>query len=208
VTRGFKRSRRGIRVRLDDGERGLLAHLFVEVHEMLDDELAADDDPLAALVGIGTAVDLPSDPAVARLLPDAHRDDPDASAEFRRYTEAGLRERKRTGLEVARRSLGRDGATLVLDEDEAQAWVVALTDVRLVLASRMGLEVDEDHERLELQAAAEQAAVEQEAGAQDGDGDGDEPPVSGLAWVLAVYDFLTWLQGSLVDALLEPLPHD
>jgi hypothetical protein len=46
---------------------------------MLDDESSGETDPLAALVGIGTAVDAPSDPAVARLLPDAYREDPDAS---------------------------------------------------------------------------------------------------------------------------------
>jgi hypothetical protein len=215
VSRGFRRSRRGIRGRFDDQERALLAHLFVEVHEMLDDPQAADPDPLATLVGIGTATDLPGDPAVARLLPDAHREDPQASAEFRRYTEAGLRERKRAGLELARQTLGRDG-TLVLDDDEAQAWVIALTDVRLVLASRMGLEVDEDHARLELLAAAELAHAEvldsvDEQG--DGPDDADDlgstgPPTSGLAMMLAVYDFLTWLQESLVEALLDPLPRD
>jgi hypothetical protein len=190
VAKGFRRTRRGIRARLDDNERGLLAHLLVEVHELLDDGTGPgdDDDPLAALVGIGTAVEPPSDPALARLLPDAHRDDPDAAAEFRRYTEAGLRERKRAGLEVARRTLGRDGA-LLLDDDEARAWVVALTDVRLVIASRMGLEVDEDHARLE--ALAEEQ-------------DSDEP--GSLGFLLAVYDFLTWLQETLVEALMEPLP--
>jgi hypothetical protein len=189
VAKGFRRTRRGIRARLDDNERGLLAHLLVEVHELLDDDAGpGDDDPLAQLVGIGTAVEPPSDPALARLLPDAHRDDPEAAAEFRRYTESGLRERKRAGLEVARRTLGRDGA-LLLDDDEARAWVVALTDVRLVLASRMGLEVDEDHERLEALADEQ---------------DSDEP--GGLGFLLAVYDFLTWLQETLVEALLEPLP--
>lgn len=190
MNKGFRRTRRGIRARLDDNERGLLAHLLVEVHELLDDDAAPDDDdPLAQLVGIGTAVEPPSDPALARLLPDAHRDDPEAAAEFRRYTEAGLRQRKRAGLEVARRTLGREGA-LLLDDDEARAWVVALTDVRLVLASRMGLEVDEDHERLE--ALAEEQA------------DADEP--GGLGVLLAIYDFLTWLQETLVEALMEPLP--
>jgi hypothetical protein len=187
VARGFRRTRRGIRGRLDEHERSLLAHLLVEVHELLDDGAGpGDDDPLAQLVGIGTAVDAPSDPALARLLPDAHRDDAEAAADFRRYTEAGLRERKRAGLEQARRTLGREGP-LLLDEDEARAWVVALTDVRLVLASRMGLEVDEDHERLEALAAAEVAEEDEQPG--------------GVAFLLAVYDFLTWLQETLAHAL-------
>ncbi|WP_426566142.1 DUF2017 domain-containing protein [Angustibacter sp. McL0619] len=215
MSRGFRRSRRGIRARFDDQERALLAHLFVEVHEMLDDGPDGESDPLAMLVGIGTATDLPGDPAVARLLPDAHRDDPQASADFRRYTEAGLRQRKRDGLELARQTLGRDG-NLVLDDAEAQAWVVALTDVRLVLASRMGLEVDDDHVRLELLAAAElahEAAVAQRDAGGGSDDDGEADPsggeaTAGLSMLLAIYDFLTWLQESLVEALLEPLPRD
>jgi hypothetical protein len=213
VARGFKRTRHGVRARLDDSERELLAQLFVEVHAMLlDDAVAADDDPLAVLVGIGTAVDLPADPAIARLLPDAHRDDPDASAEFRRYTETGLRGRKREALELARRTLARHGA-LTLDDAEAQAWVRALTDVRLVLASRMGLETDEDHQRLMMLAAAELQSDELLDGSDGSDGALDEPqpprrtgPSVGM--LLAVYDFLTWLQETLVEALLEPLPRD
>ena len=51
-------------------------------------------DPLAAMVGIGTATEAPDDPALARLLPDAYGEDADASAEFRRYTELSLREKK------------------------------------------------------------------------------------------------------------------
>ncbi|GAB3593104.1 DUF2017 domain-containing protein [Angustibacter peucedani] len=200
MARGFKRARHGVRAKLDDHERALLAHLLVEVHEMLDDGPDVETDPLAVMVGIGTAVDPPSDPAVARLLPDAHRDDPDASAEFRRYTEAGLRARKREGLEVARRSLGRDG-TLHLDDDEARAWVVALTDVRLVLASRLGLETDDDHERLLAVAEAEAAEL---AEAEEG----EPSSVGGVAFMLEIYDFLTWLQETLVEALMAPLPTD
>jgi len=180
VARGFARSRRGIRAKLDEHERALLAHLFVEVYELLDDEGSAEVDPLAVMVGIGTAVDTPSDPALARLLPDGHRDDPEASAEFRRYTELGLRERKRAGLETARLTLGR-AAPLVLDDAEGLAWVVALTDVRLVLAERMGLRTDDDHERLL------------------------DRPDEGLQIMLELYDFLTWLQESLVRALAAPL---
>ncbi len=34
---------------------------------------------------------IPEDPVLARLLPDAYRDDPEAAGEFRRYTEPALR---------------------------------------------------------------------------------------------------------------------
>lgn len=189
MARGFVRGRRGIRARLDTHEKALLAHLLVEVYELLADDTAVEPDPLAAMVGIGTAVEPPSDPALARLLPDGHRDDPEASADFRRYTELGLRDRKRAGLETARVTLGREG-TLVLDDAEALAWVVALTDVRLVLAERMGLHTDDDHERLE----AELAQLSEPA---------DDASAQSL---LPLYDFLTWLQETLVHALSAPLP--
>ena len=211
MAKGFSRSRRGIRAKFDDHEKALLAHLFVEVYELLDDQTAVEADPLAAMVGIGTAVKPPADPALARLLPDGHRDDPEASAEFRRYTEVGLRQRKRTGLETARRTLGRPGV-LLLDDSEAQAWVVALTDVRLVLAERMGLRTDDDHERLMDQVMD---AIDARDEGDDADDVGDRPssdlggdPASdmvALEVMLSLYDFLTWLQETLVAALVAPM---
>lgn len=249
----------------------MLAHLFVEVYELLDDGTPAETDPLAAMIGIGTAVDLPDDPALARLLPDAHAEDPEASSEFRRYTEQGLRDRKRQCLEAARLSLGREGTTLTLDEGEGQSWLVALTDVRLVLAERMGLRTEEDHERLMLrlgiplggglgdglddlpaddveqgddsparapgagellgQAVDETFGVdvepepepefEPESGRRDTSGTSGGHPAGSptsdealdevlddedraqLATMLSLYDFLTWLQETLVQAVTD-----
>jgi hypothetical protein len=245
VARGFRRTRHGLRAKLDAAERAVLAHLFVDVYELLDDGAPADPDPLAALIGIGTSVDLPDDPALARLLPDAHTDDPEASSEFRRYTEQGLRDRKRQCLETARLTLGRDGA-LELDEAEGQAWLVALTDVRLVLAERMGLRTEDDHEVLlrrlgipldqldvddvgdvgdldGLDEALSGDAADDERGGQGGAGaavPGAEPPSDAvlddalddvlddderaqLAAMLSLYDFLTWLQETLVQAVCD-----
>jgi hypothetical protein len=188
VAKGFRKTRRGVSAKLDDGERTLLAHLFVEVWELLGGEEGVGDvggggevDPLEAMVGIGTATSAPEDPALARLLPSAHRDDAEVASEFRRYTEQGLRARKRAGLETARQTLGRDGQ-LDLDRSEAAAWVIALTDVRLVLGERLGLRTDEDAEEMV---------------ATLGELDEDDPQ----AFLVAIYDFLTWLQESLVRAL-------
>ena len=211
MAKGFSRSRRGIRAKFDDHEKALLAHLFVEVYELLDDQTAVEADPLAAMVGIGTAVKPPADPALARLLPDGHRDDPEASAEFRRYTEVGLRQRKRTGLETARRTLGRSGV-LLLDDSEAQAWVVALTDVRLVLAERMGLRTDDDHERL-MDQVMDAIDARDEVDTVDDVGDRPSSDLGGdpasdmvaLEVMLSLYDFLTWLQETLVAALVAPM---
>ncbi len=192
MAKGFKKTRRGVSAKLDEGERALLAHLFVEVWELLggEDGVAGGDvattgdvDPLEAMVGIGTSTSEPLDPALARLLPSGHRDDDDLAGEFRRYTEQGLRGRKRAGLEVARQSLGRDGA-VELDRDEAAAWLVALTDVRLVLGERLELRTDDD--AMALAASLENL-------------DEDDP----RAFLVAIYDFLTWLQESLVHALMR-----
>lgn len=130
----------------------------------------------------GPADGAPEDPAIARLLPDANPDDPQAAAEFRRLTEHGLRARKRSTLARARQALDRD-PPVILDQAEAQAVLKGLTDVRLVLAERLGLRTDEDADLLHV--ALRQAT------------DADDP------WTImaAIYDTLTWWQESLVSAL-------
>ncbi len=42
-----------------------------------------------------TPPDAPADPVLARLLPDAYQEDPEAASEFRKYTESSLREAKK-----------------------------------------------------------------------------------------------------------------
>jgi hypothetical protein len=186
----FKRRRRSgrIEVRLPGDERAVLVRLLSDVSTLLDDsseEDAAARDPLADLVGmdLGKPATVPSDPAVARLLPDASTDDADVAEEFRRLTEFGLRMRKRSNLAIAVDALQRPEDPVTLAPEEANALLKGLTDVRLVLAERMGLRTDED-------AAALHEAVRAA-------GDSDEP------WVIhaALYDVLTWWQEALVDAL-------
>ena len=197
-------------MRLGDDERRVLHDVFTEVRDLLEDPAAPQEDPLAALVGIGTAVRPPDDPALARLLPDAHKDDPQASAEFRRYTESGLRSRKREGLGLVLRTLDR-GPAVRLDDTEASAWLVALTDVRLVLAERIGLRTDEDHALLE-EVVAHLAVAEPESGSEfepeSGSDDASDGATAGerLTMTLALYDFLAWLQETLVEAMSATLP--
>ena len=190
-------------MRLGDDERRVLHDVFTEVRDLLEDPAAPQEDPLAALVGIGTAVRPPDDPALARLLPDAHRDDPEASAEFRRYTESGLRSRKREGLGLVLRTLDR-GPAVRLDDTEASAWLVALTDVRLVLAERIGLRTDEDHALLE-EVVAHLAVAEPESG-ESGDASDGATAGERLSMTLALYDFLAWMQETLVEAMSATLP--
>ena len=180
----FRRSRKGVTVGLDDAEVAMLLRLFGDVAELVAPDGPDAEDPLAALVGISEGARAPSDPALARLLPDARRTDDAVSLEFRRLTERGIRSRKRDGLRAASASLTR-GAPLVLADHEAVAWLTALTDVRLVLAERLGLRTDEDADALHVEALSD-----------------DDP----RAWLASVYDFLTWLQEGLAEVLLAGLP--
>jgi hypothetical protein len=153
----FKAARAGIQVNLDPQEREILVQLLTQLDSLLDDGLGVSEDPLAAMTGM-SGVDpsappptTPEDPALARLLPDGNRDDPEASSEYRRLTEYGLRARKRSGARMAAGALGRP-EPVVLATDEALALMKSFTDVRLVLGERLELRTDEDaedlHERL------------------------------------------------------------
>ena len=115
----FKRARSGaLSVTFDATESRLLRHVFTEMLELLGDPASeVEDDPLAAAVGIGTATEAPEDPALARLFPDGYTDDSDASADFRRYTEPGLRAQKRAALQTALAMLGEGGGRLQVTED-------------------------------------------------------------------------------------------
>lgn len=183
----FRAGKRGLEVRLPVDEREMLASLLHQLDDLLDDGRPVTDDPfaeLAVLTGGAEADTLPtpSDPALARLLPDAHRDDPEVAAEFRRLTETGLRARKRVGARRAAEALRRKDP-VVLQEDEAQALLKSLTDLRLVLGERLGLETDDDSIQLELQL---RLGIE---------------PYEGWLPLAATYETLRWLQEALVHAL-------
>jgi hypothetical protein len=99
-----------------------------------------------------------ADPAVTRLLPDAYPDDEAASREFRRLTGGDLLERRGQDAATVLRTLGIDGADLdptsdpdatiavALGEGEALAWMRTLSAVRLVLATRLGIHTEDDHQ--------------------------------------------------------------
>ena len=195
MARAFKRNGARFVARLDDDEREVVARLLEQTLELLAPvPREATGDPfedLVARLGLPQLKDAqddtpaaPRDPALERLLPSAHRQDPALAAEFHRLTEYGLRERKAANLAMALSALQDcDGDKVRLDQDQAQATVVALTDVRLLLGERLGLRTDEDAEGLQeqLDAASE-----------------DDPQL----YLAAYYDFLTWLQESLIQALM------
>jgi hypothetical protein len=120
------------------------------------------------------STDVSGDPVITRLLPEGHRGDAQVSADFREMTEAGLRAGKADDLATVRATLPPDGGTVRLDRDQAAAWLRTSNDLRLALGTR--LDVSEDTEPPE------------DLGSDEGQ-------------QLAVYYWLTGVQGSLVDAL-------
>jgi hypothetical protein len=179
VTSRFKRTRRGqVTMTLDEVDARILRHILGEMLELLGpEESVEDEDPLAAAVGIGTHTSPPADSALARLFPDGYTDDPEASADFRRYTEPGLRDAKRAAARTALATLDELNAKRVLTPDEQEAWLRALNDTRLVLGERLGITEDWD---------------EMVAGLVD-----DDPRLP----LFLVYDRLTYLQEMLVQSL-------
>jgi hypothetical protein len=128
-------------------------------------------DLVAQLVSVLEGGD-PGDPAVARLLPSAYPDDEEAAAEFRRFTSDDLTARK---LANARRVLDDVAAPTAerLDAAGQQSWLRTLTDLRLVLGSRLGVTAD-------------------------GPAPSDDPHVVVMH---DVFDWLGYLQESLVQTL-------
>jgi hypothetical protein len=173
----FTRHRKGLRADVDQVEVQVLTQL---AHELLGIVRAPEvsDDPLAAMVGMPPGeVSPPDDPVLARLLPDAYRDDPGAAGEFRRFTDADLRAGKRANAQVVLATLPEGGGRMELDRDQADAWLGWLNDVRLALGTSLAVTEETDLEDLE-----------------------DEDP---LAQALQVYAWLGWLQESLLSCL-EP----
>lgn len=74
-------------------ERYVLINLAEQILELLG-QSSISHDPLHDIVGISGNELPPDDPVLKRLLPSAYRELQDA-AEFRRYTEDALRDRKR-----------------------------------------------------------------------------------------------------------------
>ena len=182
MTTGFSRTETGrVVVRLDELERAMLTSLAEQIIGLVTPvpgDGAADADPLAALVGISVDATTPEDPALARLLPDGYRDDPEAAGDFRRFTELDLRQMKLAHARTVIACLERSGEKITLTDDECASWLGLLNDARLALGTRVGI-TDDNHD--ELAAVAD-----------------DDPRLP----MLQVYDWLSYLEASLVQVLL------
>ena len=195
IMAGFRRTPRGVSARFTSGQSAVLRNLVSQVAELVGGPGAAEAPPAGGRAGAGEGVgeDMPPDPAttlamdepavppedpvLARLLPDAYGDDQEAAGEFRRYTEPGLRSGKVAAAQTVLATLPAGGGRVRLSAGDAEAWLRSLNDVRLALGVVLGITED----------------YESEFGALD--------PEDPRQAYLHVYDFLTFLQETLVRAL-------
>jgi hypothetical protein len=194
VTTGFARHRRSKRIiaTFTGFEAELLRSLAAQLVELLRNEAAVPrdgTDPFEALMDFSGPETEPDDPVLARLFPTAYPSDQEAAADFRRFTEGTLRDGKATaaiaiidGLEEAGLppELIEEGLMfdVELDEPTAETWMRSFTDLRLALATRLGVEEgDED---------VWDAMPDDDPRTQAHD----------------IYDWVGYLQQTLVDALM------
>jgi hypothetical protein len=192
---GFTRHRRSQKIiaNFTGFEADLLRSLASQLVELLRNEAAVpreDEDPLAAMLDFSGPTSEPDDPVLARLFPTAYSNDEEAAAEFRRFTEGTLRDGKARAactiidaLEEAGlpQQLTEDGLMIdvELDPAAAETWLRSFTDLRLALATRLGVEEDDEEYWLTLP---------------------DEDP---RAQAHDIYEWVGYLQETLVLALQE-----
>jgi Domain of unknown function (DUF2017) len=196
---GFRATRRGVTCWFAPPQAGIIRTLVGQVAELLSSgeeatageattgEATAGKDPLegswdspeefATMLGLSTSTNAPEDPVLARLLPDGYRDDAEAAGDFRRYTEQDLRSGKVAAARTVLATLPEEGGHIQLTADDAQAWLRAINDVRLALGVRLSITEDFQERMGQLEP---------------------DDPRSAYFWV---YDWLTYLQETLVRAL-------
>ena len=163
-----------------DSEKEVLINLSQQIIELLSERVDQhDQDPLAAMVGITVHDSPPDDEVLLRLLPNAYADGVDA-AEFRRYTESVLRTKKQAhAMSIRTMLMSSEDGSIELNHELANAWLGGINDIRLALGVRLNVEKN-SHEELELLAP-------------------DDP----MRGVYGVYSWLGWLQGNLLQALMD-----
>lgn len=168
---------------LDSHERAVISTVVAEVADLLGRD--ADEDPSPE-----------ADPALERLFPNAAPSDPAVSEEFRRLTGTDLRTLKAERLREIRDALLSDRPEWTVPLEDGLATAAALTDVRLVIATRLGLKTDEDATLLAKELDVTQGLLAE-----------DLPEGLGIdherLWFGVVYQALTWLQDSLIACLMD-----
>lgn len=190
---GFSYHRRGRQViaTFSGFEADLLRSLASQLVELLHNEAALPQtqiDPLEAMFDFSGPTTEPDDPVLARLFPTAYREDEEAAGEFRRFTEGALRDGKARAASTIIDTLEEAGLPPELTDDglvidveldpaTAETWMRSFTDIRLALATRLGVE---DGDEGYWEALAE-----------------DDPH----GQVYRIYQWVGYLQETLVEAL-------
>lgn len=185
----FRATPQGFHADLDGEESRMLDRLVGEILAVLD-EPSELTSLVRATTGFEDSRPEPGDPTLDNLLPPMSADEPEA-AELRALTEDFLRSEKSARLRRLRQDLRGSqwelgGGVLVL-RAAVWDWLAALNDVRLALAGELGIEAEEDANRVWEQART----------------GGKDPR---LALVSGLYVAVTWWQDSLLRAMREEAP--
>lgn len=207
-----------IRIVFTSQEAHVVINLTEQLLELLGDGSINADievDPLFQMMGLGGSEQPPEDPVLRRLLPNAYKDDR-SSSEFRRYTEHGLREKKRAHALLlyealtptddewsADQPLDKGSIEVLIPEYDAMAWLGALNDLRLALAVRLGISKEFN------EGDSQQNKEDQSASGATGSSSVHEKyelmtDLDPMKAVYAVYSWLGWLQQSLLELLMGP----
>ncbi len=130
------------------------------------------------------------DPALARIFPPMSLADPVLAKEMRSLTFTDLRREKLANLRALATSLAI-GDRVTVPTRAVEPWLSAITDVRLVLASRLGIESDKDAERV-YDLAVSSASGERPATSEDDEFE---------AALASLYSGISWWQESLLAAV-------
>lgn len=138
-------------------ERELLGDEAARVAEALMQRCqSAPKDDLAELTGMPSGhTEAPRDPSLARLLPDFERADDESfdgeNGLMRSLHESDIARSKLMNLQRIGEALGPSGNVAVqLDEEDANAWVAGLNDIRLFLAASEPETEEEERDRDEF----------------------------------------------------------
>jgi hypothetical protein len=182
------------RTELDAHEAGVLRTLVNSVVAMLDErESQAPHDELEEITGVRTGNSArPDNPTMARLLPDFHRGGPageapgvsgrlskaqaeDLNSALRSLHEPEIIDAKRGAAALLLHMVPAAGGKISLTAEQADSWLNAVNDVRLALGTMLDIKTGSDDEI-----------------------DPEDP----RAGHLGVYHWLTWMQDSLLQAVL------
>lgn len=112
-------------------------------------------DLVAEFRQVVDAASATADPAVARMTPDIYPDDEEASAAFRDTMHEELLDRRQRDariVQAALRPFSEDAATAETSHEvsivvsEVDPWLRTLSAMRLIMADRLGIATQDDHD--------------------------------------------------------------